>query len=46
MIYPFVLSAGERLLDLTTDKKPLRLIEARTVGSGLAFLAFEAVRGG
>jgi len=46
IIYPFVLGAGERLFDVTTDKKSVRLIDARTIGSGLAFLAYEPVRDG
>lgn len=46
LIYPFVLGAGERLFDVTSGKSRVRLIDARTVGSGLAFLAYELVRGG
>jgi dihydrofolate reductase len=41
MVYPFVLGAGERLFGDTRDHIPVRLVEARTVGSGLAFLAYE-----
>jgi dihydrofolate reductase len=44
MIYPFVLGAGERLFGATSDKKPMRLTETRTVGSGLAFLTYESVQ--
>jgi dihydrofolate reductase len=36
MVYPVVLGAGERLFGDTTDKKPLRLLDTRTVGAGLA----------
>jgi dihydrofolate reductase len=43
-IYPFVVGAGERLFGDTSDKKPLRLIAARTVGDSLAFLTYERVR--
>lgn len=46
MIYPLVLGAGERLFDVASDKKRVRLIDARTVGSGLAFVAYELVPGG
>src|SRR5918996_3093705 len=31
MIYPFVLGAGERLFGETSDKKPMRLVDTRTV---------------
>jgi dihydrofolate reductase len=41
MIYPFVLGAGERLFGSTSDKKPLRLIQVRTVGDSLAFLTYQ-----
>jgi hypothetical protein len=44
MVYPVVLGAGERLFGNTSDKKPLRLLDARTVGDGLAYLTYELVR--
>jgi dihydrofolate reductase len=44
MIYPVVLGAGERLFGETSDKKPIRLVDSRTVGDGLAFLTYEIVR--
>ena len=44
MIYPFVLGAGERLFDQTSDKKPMRLVDTRTVGDSLAFLTYQPVR--
>jgi dihydrofolate reductase len=44
MIYPSVLGAGKRLFGETSDKKPMRLIDARTVGEGLAFLTYQPVR--
>jgi len=43
MIYPIVLGAGERLLGESSDKKRLRLLDARTVGD-LAYLTFEPAR--
>jgi dihydrofolate reductase len=43
MIYPVVLGAGERLFGDTTDKKPMRLVDTRTVGDGVAFLIYEPV---
>jgi dihydrofolate reductase len=44
IVYPVVLGAGERLFGETSDKKSLRLLAARTVGDGLAFLTYEIVR--
>ena len=43
-IFPVVLGAGERLFGETSDKKPLRLVDARTLGGGVAVLTYEAVR--
>ena len=45
MVHPVVLGAGERLFGETSDKKPMRLLEARSVGDGLAYLTYEPVRG-
>jgi dihydrofolate reductase len=45
MIYPVVLGAGERLFGETSDKKPMRLVDTRTVGDSIAFLTYEPVRG-
>jgi hypothetical protein len=39
-----VLGAGERLFGETSDKKPMRLLDTRTVGDGVAYLAYELVR--
>ena len=44
MVYPVVLGAGERLFGETSDKKPIRLLNARTIGDGLAYLTYELVR--
>jgi dihydrofolate reductase len=44
MVYPVVLGAGERLFDELSDKKPLRLVDTRTVGDGVAILTYEFVR--
>ena len=43
-VYPVVLGDGERLFGETSDKKPLRLVGARTVGDGLVFLTYQFVR--
>ncbi|MGD0453548.1 MAG: dihydrofolate reductase family protein [Solirubrobacteraceae bacterium] len=44
MVYPVVLGAGERLFSETREKKPMRLLDARTVGDDLALLTYEPVR--
>ena len=45
VVFPVVLGAGERFFGETTDTRPMRLIENRTVGDGLAYLKYEVVRG-
>jgi dihydrofolate reductase len=40
MVYPVILGSGKRLFGDTTDKKPLKLTESRTVGDGVAILIF------
>jgi dihydrofolate reductase len=44
VVFPVVLGAGERLFGQTGNAKPMRLIDARTIGSGLAYLTYEMVR--
>jgi hypothetical protein len=39
-----VLGGGERLFGDTSNTKPMRLINTRTIGDGLAFLAYQPVR--
>jgi dihydrofolate reductase len=41
MVFPVVLGTGERLFGETSDKKPMRLLDARTVGESVAYLAYE-----
>jgi dihydrofolate reductase len=43
VVFPVVLAAGERLFGETSEKTPLRLLEARTIGDGLAYLTYEIV---
>jgi dihydrofolate reductase len=43
-IYPVVLGAGLRLFGETSDKKPMRLVSARTLDGDVAFLAYERLR--
>ena len=44
VVFPVVLGAGERLFGETSDKKPMRLVDTRTVGDGVALLTYEPVR--
>ncbi len=44
-IFPVLLGAGERLFGETSDKKPMRLVDNRTLGEGIAYLTYELVRG-
>ena len=44
MVHPVVVGAGERLFGETSDAKPMRLLESRTVGEGLVYLTYERVR--
>ena len=44
VIFPVVLGAGERLFDETGIKKPVRLVDSKTVGDGLVYLTYQFVR--
>ncbi len=44
VVFPVVLGGGERLFGETSDKKPMRLVETKTIGDGLVFLTYELVR--
>jgi len=44
VVFPVVLGAGERLFGQTSDQKPMRLVDAKTIGDGLAFLTYQFVR--
>jgi dihydrofolate reductase len=41
MVFPVVLGTGKRLFGDTSDKKPLRLVDSRTVGDGVAILIYQ-----
>ena len=43
-VFPVVVGAGERLFGETSGTKPFRLTSSQTVGDGLVFLTYEAVR--
>ncbi|MFE2537375.1 dihydrofolate reductase family protein [Streptomyces sp. NPDC059371] len=44
VVFPVVLGAGERFFGEACGTKPLRLVEARTIGDALAFLTYEFVQ--
>jgi dihydrofolate reductase len=44
IVYPVALGTGGRLFGETSDKKNLRLVDARPVGESLAFLSYRVVR--
>jgi dihydrofolate reductase len=41
MVFPVVLGSGKRLFGETGDKRPLRLVDARTVGDGVSILVYQ-----
>jgi dihydrofolate reductase len=41
MVFPVALGTGKRLFGDTSDKKPLKLTDSKTVGDGVAILTFE-----
>src|SRR5438067_7677945 len=41
MVFPVVLGSGKRLFGETSDKKPLRLTDSKSVGDGIAMLTYE-----
>ena len=43
-IYPVVLGDGERLFGETSDKKPMRLHDTKTIDGDVAYLTYEPVR--
>jgi dihydrofolate reductase len=40
MVFPVVLGTGKRLFGETTDKKPLKLVDSKMVGDGVAILTY------
>jgi dihydrofolate reductase len=40
MVFPVVLGNGKRLFGETSDKKPLRLVDSKIVGDGVAILIY------
>jgi dihydrofolate reductase len=44
MVFPVVLGSGKRLFGDTSDKKPLRLVDSKTVGAGVTILVYEPAK--
>jgi dihydrofolate reductase len=44
LVHPVLVGAGKRLFGETKDKRPLRLVDTRTVGDGVVILTYEPVR--
>ena len=44
VVFPVVLGTGERLFGETSAKKPMRLVNAQTIGEGLVYLTYKFVR--
>jgi dihydrofolate reductase len=44
MVHPVVLGAGRRLFGELSDRKPLRLVDTRTVGDGVVIHTYELIR--
>jgi dihydrofolate reductase len=43
-IYPVVLGYGDRLFGETSDKKPMRLLDTKTIDGDVVYLIYEPVR--
>jgi len=41
MVFPVVLGTGKRLWGETSDKKPMKLADTKTVGDGIAILTYQ-----
>jgi dihydrofolate reductase len=41
MVFPLALGSGRRLLGETTEKKPMKLVDSKTIGDGVAILTYE-----
>jgi dihydrofolate reductase len=41
MVFPVVLGTGKRVFGETSDKKPLKLTDSKSVGDGVAILVYE-----
>jgi dihydrofolate reductase len=41
MVFPVVLGTGKRIFGETSDKKPQRLVDSKTVGDGVTILVYQ-----
>jgi dihydrofolate reductase len=46
MVFPVVLGGGKRLFGETSGKKPMRLVDSRTVGDGVAIMTYAPAAAG
>jgi dihydrofolate reductase len=44
MVYPIVLGSGKRIFGELNDKKPLRLVDSKIVGDGIATLTYQPAK--
>ena len=44
VVFPVVLGAGKRLFGETSDRRPMRLVDTKTIGDRLVLLAYGRVR--
>ena len=44
VVFPVVLGAGKRLFGETSDRRPMRLVDTKTIGDRLVLLAYARVR--
>jgi dihydrofolate reductase len=44
VVFPVVLGDGERLFGETSNKKPMRLVDTKSIGDGLLFLTYELIQ--
>jgi hypothetical protein len=42
-VFPVALGAGERLFGQTSEKRPVQLIDRKTIGDGLAYLTYQTL---
>jgi dihydrofolate reductase len=44
VVFPVVLGDGERLFGETSNQKPMRLVDTKTIGDGLLFLTYQLIQ--
>ena len=44
VVFPVVFGGGERLFGEASGKKPMRLVDTKTIGDGLVFFAYQPVQ--